>query len=159
MPPALSKSVQRVQDALESLGFSFEVLELPQSTRTAVEAAEAVGCGVEQIVKSLIFRGAHTGKPVLVIASGANRVNEEAVAEIIGEPIKKANADFVREHTGFVIGGVAPVGHLEQLETLIDEDLLQYDEVWAAAGTPHAVFRLRPADLASMSQGKVTGVK
>ena len=159
MPPALSKSAGRVQDALESLGFSFEVLDLPQSTRTALEAAEAVGCGVEQIVKSLIFKGAHTEKPVLVIASGVNRVNEEAVAEIVREPIKKASADFVREHTGFVIGGVAPVGHLEQLETLIDEDLLQYDEVWAAAGTPHAVFRLKPADLVSMSQGKVTGIK
>ena len=155
MPPALIKSALRVQDALESLGFSFEVLELPQSTRTAVEAAEAVGCGVEQIVKSLIFMGAHTGKPVLVIASGVNRVNEEAVAEIVGEPIKKASADFVREHTGFVIGGVAPVGHVEQLETVIDEDLLQYDEVWAAAGTPHAVFRLRPADLASMTLGQI----
>jgi len=158
MPPALSKSARRVQDALESLGFSFEVLELPQSTRTAVEAAEAVGCGVEQIVKSLIFRGAHTGEPVLVIASGANRVNEEAVAKIIGEPIEKASADFVREHTGFVIGGVAPVGHVEQLETLIDEDLLQYEEVWAAAGTPHAVFRLRPADLVEMTRGQVVDI-
>jgi prolyl-tRNA editing enzyme YbaK/EbsC (Cys-tRNA(Pro) deacylase) len=144
---------------LRSLGLKCEVIELPASARTAKEAAAAVGCEVAQIVKSLIFKGAHTQKPVLVVASGVNRVNEKCLAEIVGEPVQKADADFVREKTGFAIGGVPPVAHKQKIETFIDEDLLQYDEIWAAAGTPHAVFRLAPADLRKMTGGEVTGVK
>src|SRR5687767_14900136 len=122
MSSGLRGSARRVQDALREQGFGFEVVELPQSTRSAAEAAQAVGCQVAQIAKSLVFRGTESGRPVLVIASGANRVNERRVSEFIGERIGKADADFVREATGFAIGGVPPVGHTQPVETLIDED-------------------------------------
>ncbi len=159
MAKELSASARKVQETLKTMGFACEVVELPDSTRTAVEAAQAVGCQVGQIVKSLIFKGRQSGKPVLVIASGSNRVNEKRVGELFGEPIEKANADFVRQHTGFAVGGVPPVGHLEPLQTFIDEDLLQYDEIWAAAGTPHAVFCLTPKDLMAMTGGEITSIK
>lgn len=159
MPEILSPSAQKVQNALAAQGLSLEVVELPGSTRTAVEAAQAIGCEVAQIVKSLIFKGKRSERPILVIASGINRVNEKGIEKLIGEPLGKADADFVRTHTGFVIGGVPPVGHLEHLETFIDQDLLQYQEIWAAAGTPHAVFRLTPQDLLKMTIGQVISVK
>jgi prolyl-tRNA editing enzyme YbaK/EbsC (Cys-tRNA(Pro) deacylase) len=159
MTAELSSSAQRVQEALNVLGFTLEVVELPNSTRTAVEAAQAVGCQVGQIVKSLIFKSKRTHRPILVIASGQNRVDEKKIEALIGEPLGKANADFVRQQTGFAIGGVSPVGHIQTLETYIDEDLLQYEAVWAAAGTPHAVFRLNPADLSVMTGGKVVEIK
>ncbi len=159
MSSVLSPSVQKVQDTLTNLGFSIEVVELEATTRTSAEAAQAVGCKVEQIAKSLIFQTRINHRPILVIASGPNRVNEKKIAELISEPIGKADADFVRQHTGFVIGGVPPVGHLEKLEIFIDEDLLQYGEIWAAAGSPHAVFKLTPPDLVKMTGGRVTSVK
>ena len=155
MSASLSASAQRVQDALTALGLPCRVVELPASTRTAQEAADAVGCTVGQIVKSLVFRGARTDAPILVAASGANRVNETRLAELAGEPIAKADAAFVRAHTGFAIGGVAPLGHPTSLTTYIDADLLQYAEIWAAAGTPNAVFALTPADLQTMTNGRV----
>lgn len=155
----LSSSAQKVQMALNTLGLSLQVIELPGSTRTAVEAAQAVGCQVGQIVKSLIFKAKRSEQPILVIASGPNRVDEKKIEALIGEPLGKADADFVRQHTGFVIGGVPPVGHLEKLETYIDQDLLQYAEIWAAAGTPHAVFRLTPDDLVKITGGKIVEVK
>ncbi|MBE3561183.1 MAG: YbaK/EbsC family protein [Ktedonobacteraceae bacterium] len=155
----LSGSAQKVQDALRARGFACQVIELPDSTRTAQEAAQAVGCTVGQIVKSLIFKGKQSGKPVLVVASGANRVNEKRLGELAGEPVGKADADFVRQRTGFAIGGVPPLAHAEPLETYIDADLLQYDEIWAAAGTPFAVFKLTPADLQAMTGGTVVSVK
>jgi len=158
MPASLSPSAQKVQDALTALGMPCRVIELPASTRTSQEAAQAVGCTVGQIAKSLVFRGAQTSKPVLVNASGANRVNEARLAELIGEPTAKADAEFVRAHTGFAIGGVAPVGHPAPLEIYIDADLLQYAEIWAAAGTPKAVFALTPSDLQTMTGGKVVAV-
>ena len=158
MTNPLSPSALRVQQALQAQGFDLQVLELPDSTRTAMDAAQAVGCQVGQIVKSLIFKAKRTGRPVLVVASGANRVNERIIEELIAEPMGKADADFVRQHTGFAIGGVPPVGHLETLLTFIDQDLLQYSEIWAAAGTPNAVFRLSPADLARMTGGKVVRI-
>lgn len=159
MAESLSRSAQRVQDALSALGFAMgQVVELPASTRTAAEAAAAIGCTVAQIAKSLVFRGVQSGEPVLVIVSGVNRVNEARLAEILGEPIAKADADFVRAQTGFVIGGVPPVGHTRPLRTFIDEDLRQYQEIWAAAGTPHAVFRLTPADLERLTGGAVIRV-
>jgi len=147
-----------VQQALQALGFALEVVELPDSTRTAAEAAQAVGCQVGQIVKSLVFKAKRSQRPVLVVASGANRVNEKAIEALIGEPLGRADADFVRQRTGFVIGGVPPVGHSERLETFIDEDLLQHAEIWAAAGTPNAVFRLAPGDLARMTGGRVVKI-
>ena len=158
MSSGLSGSARRVQDALREKGFGFEVVELPQTTRSAAEAAQAVGCRVEQIAKSLVFRGAESGRPVLVIASGGNRVDERRLGELIGEPVAKATADFVREATGFAIGGVPPVGHAQPVETLIDEDLLRYEEIWAAAGTPSAVFRLTPGDLVTMTDGRVAAI-
>ncbi len=155
----LSPSAQRVQDALNAIGLRLEVVELSSSTRTSAEAAMAVGCDVAQIAKSLIFRTCQTDRPVLVIASGANRVNEKHIAELMGEDICKADADYVRKHTGFVIGGVPPVGHLERIPTFIDEDLLQFQEIWAAAGTPHALFKLSPEDLLRATSGKVIAVR
>jgi prolyl-tRNA editing enzyme YbaK/EbsC (Cys-tRNA(Pro) deacylase) len=148
-----------VQDALKALGFINEVMELQSTTRTSAEAAQAVGCRVEQIAKSIVFRGKQTDRPVLVIASGPNRVNEKKIEELISEPLGKADANFVREKTGFVIGGVPPVGHLEKIEIFIDEDLLQYEEIWAAAGSPNAVFRLTPSDLVKMTGGRVVSIK
>lgn len=159
MSDMLSASAQKVQDALHAHGIRCEVIELPASTRTAQEAAQAVGCRVEQIVKSLVFRGKHTQKPILVLTSGSNRVNEKKIGQLMSEPITKADADFVREQTGFAIGGVPPIGHREQLETFLDEDLLQYEDIWAAAGTPHAVFKLRPSDLTAMIDCQVISVK
>lgn len=158
MPAELSDSAQRVQAALEQLGLTLEVVELPASTRTAVDAARAIGCEVGQIAKSLVFRTRTSARPILVIASGSNHVDVEAVGELTGEPIGKADADFVRQHTGFAIGGVPPVGHDEPLETYLDQDLLAYEVIWAAAGTPHAVFRLTPSDLVRMTGGQVAAV-
>lgn len=159
MPLELSASAQRVQDAISAAGLSCAVVELPASTRSAQEAAQAIGCRVEQIVKSLVFRGRQSGQPVLVLASGSNRVNEKRVGELLGEPIERADADFVREHTGFAIGGVPPVGHPAPLTTLLDRDLLAYAELWAAAGTPHAVFRLAPADLLAVAEARTVDIK
>jgi prolyl-tRNA editing enzyme YbaK/EbsC (Cys-tRNA(Pro) deacylase) len=155
----LSNSARKVQEALNARGFSSQVVELPDSTRTAKEAAQAIGCGVEQIVKSLIFKGKQSNKPILVVASGTNRVNEKRLTQLAGEPITKADADFVRQHTGFAVGGVPPLGHLEPIKTFIDEDLLLYDEIWAAAGTPFAVFKLTPSDLQKMTEGKTVSIK
>jgi prolyl-tRNA editing enzyme YbaK/EbsC (Cys-tRNA(Pro) deacylase) len=155
MSPSLSPSVQKVQKFLSELGFPNKVVELQATTRTSAEAAQAVGCRVEQIAKSIVFQGKQTHRPILVIASGPNRVNEKRIEEFISEPLGKADADYVRKHTGFVIGGVPPVGHLEKLEIFIDDDLLQYEEIWAAAGSPHAVFQLTPSDLIKITGGRV----
>jgi len=159
MSHPLSPSAQKVQDALNALGFSNQVTELQSTTRTSAEAAQAVGCRVEQIAKSIVFQGKNTQKPILVIASGPNRVNEKKIAEFISEPLGKADADYVRKRTGFVIGGVPPIGHLEKLDIFIDEDLLQYEEIWAAAGNPNAVFMLTPSDLIKMTGGRVVSIK
>ncbi len=154
----LSRSAKRVEDALLQAGLSPDVQELPASTRTAVEAADAVGCDVGQIAKSLIFRGRTSGRPYLVITSGANRVDLAMVGDLVGEPLEMADPDYVREHTGFSIGGVPPLGHKQPLEILIDADLLEHDAIWAAAGTPHAVFRLTPNDLLRIAGNRVTRV-
>ncbi|HVB72515.1 MAG TPA: YbaK/EbsC family protein [Ktedonobacteraceae bacterium] len=159
MSKEAGSSVQKVQHTLKALGFSDEVVVFPDSTRTALEAAQAVGCQVGQIVKSLVFKGAQSHAPVLVLASGANRVNEKQFGLLFGERIEKADADFVRQHTGFAVGGVPPLGHVERLVTFIDEDLMQYDEVWAAAGSPHAVFRLAASDLQKLTGGQVVSIK
>lgn len=158
-PNPLGSSAQKVQEVLKSLGLELQVVELQETTRTSADAARAVGCQVGQIAKSLVFRGETTQRPILVIASGSNRVNEKRVGQLISETLGKADADFVRQKTGFVIGGVPPVGHAEKLEIFIDEDLLQYSEIWAAAGTPNAVFKLTPSDLVRMTEGQVVGIK
>lgn len=133
------------------------VSTFPEGTRTAQDAAAAIGCQVAQIVKSLVFRR-QSGSPLLVVASGVNRVDEAKVAALIGEPIGKADAAFVRAETGFAIGGVPPAGHAKPIETLVDEDLLALDEIWAAAGTPRTVFPLTPAELVEMTGGRVADV-
>ena len=158
MPTPLSPTAQRVQDALRERGFPSEVVESAEPTRTAADAARLVGCQVGQIAKSLVFRTASTGRPVLVITSGANTVNEFRVGMYLKEALVKAPAAFVREVTGFAIGGIPPLGHARPLETFIDQDLMQYPEIWAAAGTPHALFRLVPADLVRMTGGRVVKV-
>lgn len=155
MTTPLSPSAQKVQQALQALGMTLQVVELPDSTRTAIEAAQAVGCQVGQIVKSLVFKTKRSQRALLVIASGSNRVDEKLIEARIGEPLGKADAEFVRQQTGFAIGGVPPLGHASPLLTFIDQDLLQYERVWAAAGTPHAVFELNPAGLARMTGGEI----
>ncbi len=155
MPQPLSTSAQSVQDALARLGFANQVVEYAQITRSAAEAAQAIGCAAAQIAKSLVFKGTNSGAAILVIASGANRVSEKALAALAGEPVTRPDADFVREQTGFAIGGVPPVGHARPLTTYIDQDLLQFEVIWAAAGTPNAVFRLTPDELIRMTGGQV----
>jgi prolyl-tRNA editing enzyme YbaK/EbsC (Cys-tRNA(Pro) deacylase) len=150
--------VQRFQAALARAGWPHQVTELPQTTRRASDAAAAVGCQVEQIVKSLVFRGARSGRPILVVASGSNRVDEALLGALVEEPIEKPDADYVRQHTGYSIGGVPPTGHAEPLLTVVDEDLLGFEEIWAAAGSPNAVFRLTPADLVAMTGGQVARI-
>lgn len=159
MDSSLSASAKRVQDALISFGVDCRVKELGESTRTAVDAANAVGCEVGQIVKSLVFRGKVSGNAVFVVASGANMVDEKALAALVGEKIERATPDFVREQTGFAIGGVSPVGHPSPLTTFIDQDLLGYQELWAAAGTPNAVFALTPEQLCHITSGQVAAIR
>jgi prolyl-tRNA editing enzyme YbaK/EbsC (Cys-tRNA(Pro) deacylase) len=151
----LSPSAQRVQEALHGRGVQLKVVELPESTRTAKEAAQAVGCEVGQIAKSLIFRSEPSGDPVLVIASGVNRVDEHLVGDYVGEEVVIANADYVHEVTGFAIGGVPPVGHSSNMKTIVDEDLMRFEEIWAAAGTPNAVFKLTSEMLTEITGGIV----
>lgn len=155
----LSPSAQKIQDLLNSLGYNYTVIEHAESTRTAQEAADRAGCELGQIVKSLIFCGKTSGKPILVLTSGANRVDEKRVSEYAGESIRRADADFVRAVTGFAIGGVSPIGHTEKMETYLDEDFLQYQVIWAAAGTPNAIFELKTEDLQKMTGGKIVRVK
>lgn len=156
---SLKKSSMKVKAVLDEMGYDFNILEFSDSTRTAQDAAKAVGCLVGQIAKSLIFKGKESQKPILIIASGSNRVNEKTVEKYIGEKIEKADADFVLENTGFAIGGVPPVGHIKPIDTYIDEDLLQYDEIWAAAGTPNSVFKLTPEILLEITKGTVINIK
>ena len=155
MTPASSRSALKVQAIL---GEAFQVLEFDAGTRTAADAAAVIGCSVPEIAKSIVFRANESNRAVLVITSGAHRVDEKRVAALIGEPIGRADADFVRERTGFAIGGVPPVGHTSPPLTLIDETLMTFDAVWAAAGTPNAVFKLSPAELVSLTGGSVATV-
>jgi len=155
----LTRSAQSVQDVLTKKGFTCQVLVLSESTRTAVDAANTIGCDEAQIVKSLIFKTKLTEKPVLILASGPNRVNEQVIESHVGEKITKADAGFTREVTGFAIGGIPPVGHKHIIDHIfIDEDLLKFDNVWAAAGTPHAVFNLQSKDLLALTAGRVISI-
>jgi len=154
---ALSASAQRVQDDLRARGFTNEVIELAIPVRTAADAAREVGCDVAQIVKSLVFRK-QSGGALLVLTSGRNRVDEAKVGELVAEPIAKADAAFVREVTGYAIGGVPPAGHPAPIDTLVDRDLLPLGEVWAAAGTPRTVFPIGADDLVRLTGGRVADV-
>ncbi|MET3656910.1 MULTISPECIES: YbaK/EbsC family protein [Sporosarcina] len=155
----LTTSVKQVQEKLLELGHPNEVVKLTDSARTAQEAADALGCEVAQIAKSIIFKLKSTNEPLLVVASGINRIDEKLVAQTLNDKLGKADADFVRESTGFVIGGVPPLGHKNSVLTLIDEDLFKYETIWAAAGHPKAVFQLTPDELEKMTNGQVISVK
>ncbi|KAB2873040.1 MAG: YbaK/EbsC family protein [Bauldia sp.] len=155
LPPA----AHRVLAATVERGLDARIRVMPDSTRTAVEAAAAVGTTVGQIVKSLIFKGKKSGKAYLFLVSGTNRVDEHAVEKVLGEPIVRPDADFVREVTGFAIGGIPPLGHATRIASYCDEDLLQYETVWAAAGTPNAVFSVDPAALREAIGAHIIAVK
>jgi prolyl-tRNA editing enzyme YbaK/EbsC (Cys-tRNA(Pro) deacylase) len=154
MAAKLSRSAQRVQDVLSEQGDGFDVRELASSTRTASDAAESIGCTVGQIAKSLVFREGGTGEAILVVASGVNRVDAAKVRAAASLDLKRADGNFVKDRTGFAIGGIPPVAHAAPLRTVLDQDLRQYAEIWAAAGTPHAVFRLTPERLGALTGGQ-----
>src|SRR5918993_2140196 len=155
MKPATHRTALRMQGVL---GTRFEVLEFDVSTRSAADAAAAIGCSVGQIAKSLVFRATISDRAVLVITSGTNRASESLIATQIGETVERGNADYVRDRTGFAIGGVPPIAHSEPVLVIIDEDLRSFDEIWAAAGTPNAVFRLTFDDLVQLTGGTVAKV-
>jgi len=144
--------VERVRTALAAAGMHAEIVELPGAARTARAAADFLGCDVAQIANSLVFRALKSGAALLVLSSGARRIDLERLAAIVGEPVAKADADFVRAHTGFAIGGVAPVGHAGTLRRFVERSLAAHDPLWAAAGHPHTVFRLSYADLVRIAQ-------
>lgn len=154
-----SASIQKVRQAILDKGYDFQILELPDSTRSAQEAADSIGCSVSEIAKSLVFKGKESGKPVLIIASGTNRVSPGKVEKLFDEAIMKADADYIRSETGFAIGGIPPVGHKHILQTFIDEELLQYDTIWAAAGTPFSVFSMKSKDLPDLTDGTISDIK
>lgn len=153
----LPESAQRVALLLQSLGHDKPVVMLAQTGKTSAEAAAGLGCEVAQIAKSIIFRRVSDNAPVLVVASGINRVDEAKVAARVGA-LGRADAGFVRKATGYAIGGVCPIGHAVKPVTLIDEDLFRYDSLWAAAGHPHAVFNLTPRQLETMTGAPVADV-
>lgn len=155
----LPVQAQKIQQLLASSGLATEVIEFDASTRTAADAARTIGCEVAQIAKSLLFMGQQSKKPVLVIASGVNRVNEHIFEKLMGEKIVKADADFTRLATGFAIGGVPPFGHATPIQTFIDEDLLKFSQIWAAAGTPNTVFCLEPRKMVELTAGRIIAIK
>jgi prolyl-tRNA editing enzyme YbaK/EbsC (Cys-tRNA(Pro) deacylase) len=157
--PKLKGSVKRVHDALVAGGWLAELRRVDPSAKTSAGAADQVGCTVAQIAKSLVFKGANSGKAVLVVASGANTVDPARVEALVGEATERADAAFVRQATGFAIGGVAPLGHTAEIFAAIDEDLLQFAEIWAAGGAPDIVFPLDPRELPAMTGGVVGRVK
>ncbi|OHV28769.1 MULTISPECIES: YbaK/EbsC family protein [Pseudofrankia] len=150
-------TVERFQTRLRDLGAMGEARELPNSSHTATEAAEALDVSVGQIVKSLVFLAGE--KPIMVLASGDNQVDTEKVAELLGEPVGRAGAKTVREATGYAIGGVPPVGHATEMRILVDRDLLAHAELWAAAGTPNAVFQTNPDELIAITRGEWADIR
>lgn len=147
----MSKSVARVRAALNGAGLSVDILERADSTRTAADAARAAGCAVDQIAKSIIFRGEETGHVVLFLTAGGNRVDPAKATAVAGQPLGKADAALIRDETGFAIGGVAPVGHLKPVTAFFDPRLLDFDRVWAAAGTPRHIFAIAPGMLLDLT--------
>jgi prolyl-tRNA editing enzyme YbaK/EbsC (Cys-tRNA(Pro) deacylase) len=159
MKPAQHPTALRIAQLVRDAGIDSQVVEFEQTTRTSAEAAAAVGCEVAQIAKTIVFRGKTSGLAVVIVASGANRVSEKKVEALVGEALGRADADFVREATGFAIGGVAPIGSTKPVKMLLDEDLQEFASIWAAAGTPFAVFPLTPAQLSSLTQAGWADVK
>lgn len=156
---SIGKRAQQFQNLLDERGLDLTVVELPDSTRTADDAARTLGCSKAQIVKSLVFRDTATDRPVIVLASGPNRVNEKTIGALVGGEISKADADFVKRRTGYAIGGVPPLGHTDPVTVFVDEDLLAFDEVWAAAGTPNAVFKITGRLTSILPEHVVVSVK
>lgn len=154
MKPARHPTALRTEELLRDAGIDTQVVEFEQTTRTSAEAAAAIGCSVAEIAKSVVFRGRTSGQAIVVVASGDNRVSEVKVAALLGEPLARADAEFVRAATGYAIGGVAPVGHVQAVRLLLDAELRRFARIWAAAGTPFAVFALTPDELA-----RVTGAE
>ncbi len=155
----MSKSLKRVKRALEEAGLRPEILEMPGETRTALQAANAAGCHLDQIMKSIIFCGEQSGAAILFLTAGGNQVNLVKASAVAGEPLGKADAQLVRAQTGFAIGGVAPIGHLNPIRAFVDSKLLEFDVIWAAAGTPRHIFAINPAlvvDLISAQQSDFT---
>ena len=150
----MSKRLKRVRAALDASGIPTEIVETPLA-RTAQDAANALGCAVDQIAKSIIFRGTQSGEAILFLTAGGNTVDPEKAAAAAGEPLGKADAALVRAQTGFAIGGVSPIGHLNPIRAFFDSRLQIYDEIWAAAGTPHHVFRAQPDDLLRISSAQI----
>ena len=159
MNQLLAKSAKTVQDVLAKKGLECKVVEMADSTRTAQDSANAIGCDIAQIVKSLIFKTKATHRPVLILVSGQNRVNEKVIESHVGEKITKADADFTKDITGFAVGGIPPVGHRQAIDFIfIDQDLMKFDSIWAAAGTPNAVFNLQSKHLVEMTEGKIISI-
>ena len=159
MSEILKNGSKRIQDVLHDHNLGLKVIEFKELTRTSQEAASTIGCEVGQIAKTLIFKGKTTGKPICIIASGKNRVDEKKIEQLVGEEIEKPDAEYVLKHTSFVIGGVPPIGFKFDIKPLIDEDLMAYQEIWAAAGTPFSVFRLSPNDLLLITQGRIVNIR
>lgn len=155
----LPKSIHRVQNILDEHNLTLQLVEYPEGDLSAEEAADAIGCEPEQIAKSLVFRRMKSGKPILVIASETNRVNEKALKAVVGEKVERAEDEYAEEHTGYSVDGIPPVGLVESIETFIDEDLLTQELIWAAAGTPRAVFSLTPQALVEITGGDIISVK
>lgn len=155
----LKSSAQRIQNILSQHNLAIQVIEFKELTRTAQEAANAIGCQVGQIAKTLIFKGKESNQPICMIASGINRVDEKKIEALIGEKIEKPDAEYVLQHTGYAIGGIPPIGYSFSRKPFIDQDLLAYDEIWAAAGTPNAVFRITPQDLITITNATIADTK
>ena len=153
-----SAPAQRVRESLAAHGIAWDIVELPSTARTAKETAGALGCRIEQVVKSLVFLGTATNEPILVLARGSNRVNERTLSALVSEPVQIADAEFVQQRTGFTIGSVPPVGHRQRLVTLVDEGLLQFEGLWAGTGVPNTVCYVRPTDLVAASGGRVVSI-
>jgi prolyl-tRNA editing enzyme YbaK/EbsC (Cys-tRNA(Pro) deacylase) len=151
---AMSKSLKRVKQALSEAGIATGVLEMPGETRTAADAAREAGCHIDQIAKSIIFRGEESGSVILFITAGGNQVDATLAMAVAGEPLGRADAEFVRSATGFAIGGVAPVGHLGRPRVFFDRRLMDFDVIYAAAGTPRHIFPINPTDLVRISEAQ-----
>lgn len=159
MKPAQHPTAVRTAQLLRDAGIETRVVEFEQPTRTSAEAAAAIGCSVAEIAKSIVFRGTDSGQAIVVVASGDNRVSEAKVCASVGEPLARADADFVRAATGYAIGGVAPIGHAQPVKLLLDEDLRRFGTVWAAGGTPFAVFAVTPDELQRLTGAQWSEVK
>ncbi|GMV00519.1 MAG: YbaK/EbsC family protein [Burkholderiaceae bacterium] len=159
MKPARHPTALRTAQLLRDAGVDAAVVEFEQPTRTSAEAAAAIGCTVAEIAKSVVFRGRDSALAIIVVASGANRIDESRVAASVGEPLVRADAEFVRTATGYAIGGVAPIGHAQPVKLLLDEDLRRFATVWAAAGTPFSVFPLTPAQLRALTGAEWSAVR